>query len=186
MSAIDAVFEAIDAANRADPGRECGEPAALLYGRRMTEELDRMFPTASEPLRIAARGQHIERWILPRAEYPEGRAGYLAWRRDLAAHHAERVGRIMAEAGYGAEEISAAQRMLRKQGLKRDAEVQALEDVVCIVFLKWYFAPFAGAHPPAKVRDIVAKTARKMSAEARARVLEEFDLSEDLAAAFRV
>ncbi len=63
--------------------------------------------------------------------------------------------------------------------------MQALEDVICFTFLKWYFAPFAEKHPPEKVQDIVEKTARKMSPEARARVLDEFALPEDLAAAFR-
>jgi len=91
----------------------------------------------------------------------------------------------MAEAGYGAEDIAAAERMLRKEGIKRDAEVQSLEDVICFVFLKWYFAPFAAKHDTDKISDIVVKTARKMSAEGRTRVLAEFDLPEALAAAFR-
>ncbi len=65
-----AVLAAIDAANAADPGLEPdgeGEaPAALLYGQRMSGELARVAPEASELLRIAARGQHIERWRMPR------------------------------------------------------------------------------------------------------------------------
>ena len=181
-----AVIDAIDAANQADPRRDEGEPEALLYGRRMSAELERLMPEADELLRIAARGQHVERWILPRADYPEGRAGYLAWRKDLAAHHAARVGGFMEEAGFGAEEIETVGRMLRKEGIKRDARVQALEDVICFVFLRWYFAPFAEKHEADKIARIVEKTARKMSAPARARVLEEFDLPEDLAAAFRI
>lgn len=185
MSRLDAALAAIDAANAADPGEEAGEPAALVYGRRMSAELDRLFPDASEPLRIAARGQHIERWVLPRDQYPAGRTGYLTWRRELARRHAERVAGIMTDAGYGAEDIAAVGRMLRKEGIKRDAEVQALEDVICFVFLKWYFAPFAARHEDDKVADIVAKTARKMSPEGRSRVLAEFDLPEALAAAFR-
>jgi hypothetical protein len=150
----------------------------------MSAEMDRLFPGASETLQIAARGQHIERWVRPRDDYPEGRTGYLTWRRDLARHHAERVGAIMASAGYGEEEIAAAGRMLRKEGLKSDAEVQALEDVICFVFLKWYFAPFAAKQDAAKTADIVAKTARKMSPEARARVLGEFELPTELRAPF--
>ncbi len=185
LSRLDAALAAIDAANAADPGEEAGEPAALVYGRRMSAELGRLFPDASEPLRIAARGQHIERWVLPRDQYPAGRVGYLTWRRDLARRHAERVAGIMTDAGYGTEDIAAVGRMLRKEGIKRDAEVQALEDVICFVFLKWYFAPFAARHKDEKVADIVAKTARKMSPEGRSRVLAEFDLPEALAAAFR-
>jgi len=177
---------AIDAVNGEDPRLDEGLPEALLYGQRMSAECDRLFPDGSDVLKMAARGQHIERWVLKRADYPEGRSGYLTWRRDLADHHARRVGEIMASAGYGEEESAQAGRMLRKQGIKRDAEVQALEDVICFTFLKWYFAPFAKKHAPKKVQSIVEKTARKMSPEGRERALKEFVLPEELAAAFRI
>lgn len=175
---------AIDAANAADPRMDDGQPEALLYGQRMSEQCERLFPEAQDVLQIAARGQHIERWILKRADYPEGRAGYLKWRRDLADHHANRIGEIMAESGYDTETIDQMGRMVRKQGIKRDPLVQALEDVICFTFITWYFAPFAAKHTPEKVQDIVEKTARKMSDAARAKVLVDFDLPENLAAAF--
>lgn len=181
---LDQALAQIDAANAADPRTEDGHPEAQLYGQRMSQQCARLFPEASDLLQICARGQHIERWILRRDSYPEGRAGYLHWRKDLAAHHATRVGDIMAEAGYGTEEIDKAGRMLRKEGIKRDPEVQALEDVICFTFLEWYFAPFAEKHSPEKIQRIVEKTARKMSPEARKRVLAEFDLPDALATAF--
>lgn len=165
------VIEAIDAANAADPERivEGGEerPAALVYGRRMSAELVRFCPDASEHLRIAARGQHIERWKTPRHSYPEGREGYLRWRTDLGRYHAERVAGLMREAGYPEEDCARVARIIRKQGIKRDPEVQALEDVACLVFMRWYFADFAAGHDAEKVRNIVARTARKMSPEGR-------------------
>lgn len=179
------VLDAIDTVNSADPTQEDGRPAALLYGERMSAELDRLVPDASEPLQIAARGQHVERWKLARSEYPEGRAGYLTWRKAQAEHHAQVVAELMSEARYDQAEIDAARRMLRKQGIKRDDDVQALEDVICFVFLKWYFAPFATKHSDEKIQRIVEKTARKMSDKARQRVLDEFDLPEDLASAFK-
>lgn len=185
MGDLATAITAIDAANAADPNLDDGQPAAQLYGIRMSEQVDLLFPDASDVLRIAARGQHIERWTLERADYPEGRTGYLKWRRDLAQHHAKRVGEIMETAGYTVDEIETAGRMIRKEGLKRDTDVQALEDVICFTFLSWYFAPFAAKHPDEKVLDIVQKTARKMSPEARARVLHEFALPPHLAAAFR-
>jgi hypothetical protein len=170
----------IDAANAADPKGE-----ALLYGQRMTEELARLFPAASEVLQVAARGQHVERWLLPRSDYPEGKAGYLEWRREQGRRHAARVAGIMAEAGFPAEDCDRVGVLLRKEGIKRDAEVQALEDVICFVFLRWYFAPFAAERDAASTLDIVRKTARKMSAAGRARVLRDFQLPEPLAEAFR-
>ena len=54
----------------------------------MSATLARMAPAPSEPLRIAARGQHIERWRSPRKSYPDGRGGYLKWRQDAKEMHA--------------------------------------------------------------------------------------------------
>lgn len=173
-------FTLIDAANAADPKGE-----ALPYGERMSVELSRLFPDAPDVLQIAARGQHVERWLLPRSDYPEGKAGYLNWRREQGRRHAQRVAGIMAEAGYPPEDCDRVGTLLRKEGIKRDAQVQALEDVICFVFLRWYFADFAAKHDAAQVIDIVQKTARKMSDEARVRVLAEFTLPDPLAAAFR-
>jgi hypothetical protein len=48
----------------------------------MSTTLGRISPQASELLRIAVRGQHIERWTSPRKAYVEGRVGYLKWRKD--------------------------------------------------------------------------------------------------------
>jgi len=175
---------AIDAANAADPTLEEGRPAALLYVERMRAELARLVPDASDLLRIAARGQHVERWLLPRSDYPQGKEGYLAWRREQGRRHADRVAGIMAEAGYDAADCIRIGALLRKEGIKRDAEVQAIEDVICFVFIRWYFADFAATRDMESVLDIVRKTARKMSEGARTRALQDFALPEPLAAAF--
>lgn len=185
MTRLVHVLTAIDTANAADPGLEDGRAAALVYGERMSEELARLFPAASEVLQIAARGQHVERWLLPRADFPEGREGYLTWRREQGRRHGARVGGIMADAGYDADAVARVGALLRKEGIKRDAEVQALEDVICFVFLRWYFSPFAEGRDGDDLLRIVDKTARKMSAEGRARVLAEFPLPEPFAATFR-
>lgn len=105
-----AAIALIDAANAADPERilEAGEarPAALVYGRRMSAALAEFRPDASELLQIAVRGSHVERWKIPRASYPEGRAGYLRWRADLGRYHAERVAGIMRAVGYDAADCA--------------------------------------------------------------------------------
>jgi hypothetical protein len=166
-SRYDAVIAAIDAANVADPNlievEGQAEPAELVYGRRMSATLARMAPDASEPLQIAARGQHIERWRLARKSYPEGRAGYLRWRKDAKEVHARRLGDIMAEAGYGAGDIDRVGALVRKERLKLDPEAQLLEDVICVVFLEHYLPPFMAKTEPAKLPGILAKTWKKMS-----------------------
>lgn len=189
MTALAKALAAIDTANAADPGLEAGRPAALVYGERMSGELAALVPgvvpEAGEVLQIAARGQHVERWLLPRADYPEGRAGYLAWRQEQGRRHAARIAAIMAEAGYGPDACDRVGQLLRKEGIKRDPEVQALEDVICFTFLRWYFADFAAGRDGEELQRIVEKTARKMSGPARARALAEFGLPEPFAAAFR-
>ncbi|MCA0993938.1 DUF4202 domain-containing protein [Alloyangia pacifica] len=185
MSALQDVLDEIDAANAKDPTQEDGRPAAQIYGERMSSELARLFPDASEVLQIAARGQHVERWLLPRDSYPMDRPGYFAWRKEQGRRHGARLAGMMSKAGYPSAEQERIGVLLRKEGIKRDAEVQALEDVICFTFLKWYFSPFAEGRDADGLQRIVEKTALKMSPEGRARVLEEFDLPEPFAGAFR-
>jgi hypothetical protein len=113
-----------------------------------------------------------ERWQSPRSSYPEGRIGYLRWRTDLQKHHAARAGQLMAECGYDSEAIARTQALLRKERLKYDAEAQALEDVVCLVFLEHYLADFAAKHDEAQVIAILRKTWIKMSAKGQSAALE--------------
>lgn len=161
---LDRVLAAIDVVNGNDPSTdESGVARALLYGRRMSDALAGFAPQAPETLRIAARAQHIERWIIPRGTYPEGRVAYLTWRKDLQKHHARRTGDLMREAGYGEAEIARVGSLLKKESLKYDADVQALEDVICLVFLEHEAPEFIAKHDDDKVRDILAKTAKKMS-----------------------
>lgn len=164
---LERAFAGFDEANRADPNTTevDGEmvPAELVYGQRMSARLDAFSPDASELLQLAARAQHICRWVIPRSDYPQGRAGYKRWRSDLARRHAEIAGEIMASVGYTETEIARVGDILQKKRLKHDPEVQTLEDVACLVFLEHHFEPFAAKHPRDKVIDIVQKTWRKMS-----------------------
>jgi hypothetical protein len=141
-------------------------PKELLYARRMSERLDAFAPQAPEAVRLAARAQHIRRWEVPRESYPEGRAGYLQWRTDLYKRHAYISGQILREVGYDDRTVHRVQTLLRKRGLKTDADVQLLEDVICLVFLEHYFHGFAQKHDEAKLISIVQKTWQKMTSKA--------------------
>ena len=174
-AAVDARFRAATAAfaaaNAEDPNSDEApdgpKPRELLYGQRMSEWLGRLHPDASEVLRLAARCQHIERWRRPRQDYPQGRVGYLTWRRDAKSFHAERAAEILRGLDYPEEIIARVQALVKKERLKTDPEAQALEDVICLVFLAHYFEAFAARHADAKVVDIVRKTWRKMSDHGR-------------------
>ena len=169
---FDHVIAAIDDANARDPKivqiDGGAVPAELLYGRRMSDALAGMAPNAPELLRIAVRGQHIERWTSPRTGYPPGRAGYLKWRNDLKEFHARRLGGIMTAAGYGPHDAARVGALVRKERLRSDPEAQMLEDTACIVFLTHYLADFIGKTDEAKLARILAQTWNKMSAQGHA------------------
>ncbi|MCV6627719.1 MAG: DUF4202 domain-containing protein [Cellvibrionaceae bacterium] len=163
----------IDQTNRADPNSDSeGQPKALLYGQRMSQCLAQFAPKASEHLQIAVRAQHIQRWAIPRSDYPMDRAGYLRWRRNLGRHHAEVCGQIMAELGYSPSDIDTVAGLLQKQNLKQNPDTQTLEDVACLVFLEFYFKPFAKAHSRDKIISILQKTWAKMSPAGQAAALQ--------------
>jgi hypothetical protein len=161
-----------DAANSEDPRREPGEhgdePKEVVYARRMSRWLERLEPRASEALRLAARAQHLCRWKIERASYPEGRQGYLRWRRDCGELHARLAGEILLDVGYDAGTVDRVKDLLRKKGLPDDAEALALEDTACLVFLESELAAFAPKHDEAKLVQILERTWRKMSPRGRA------------------
>lgn len=153
-----------DAMHAEDPERDAsGQPKELVYARRMSAWLEKLAPDAAEPLRLAARCQHIRRWAIRRSDYPAGAAGYRKWRVDEATAHALVAGDILAQSGYDESTTLRVQSLLRKEKLKQDPDTQLLEDVGCLVFLEHYFADFARKHDEAKLVDILRKTWRKMS-----------------------
>jgi hypothetical protein len=78
----------------------------------------------------------------------------------------------MAEQGYDLDMIERVKDLLLKRGLKRDDEVQALEDVICLVFLEFYLEDFAAKHDEPKLIDIIQKTWNKMSEKGHAAALK--------------
>jgi hypothetical protein len=145
----------------------------------MTAMLARYVPDAPEPLRLAARCQHIQRWKIARADYPMTRVGYHQWRNRLRDLHADLAATILREAGYDDATIARVRSLVRKEALKTDADAQALEDVVDLVFLESYLAGFVAAHgdyDEAKFVDILGKTGKKMSARGREAALTLIEL----------
>src|SRR3954467_2976587 len=99
-----AAWAAIDAANREDPTlvsvRGQTGPKEILHARLVTAWVERLQPNPSDPLLLAARGHHLRRWTVPRATYPEGRSGYLRWRKALHDQHAAELGALLHDAGF--------------------------------------------------------------------------------------
>jgi hypothetical protein len=158
---LDHVLSAIDEFNRQDPrGQE------LPYSERLTGWVLRLEPDASEPLRIAARGQHIGRWTVPRDTYPLDRGGYLSWREELKKFHAKTVADIMEKAGYPQADIEKTRTIILKK-YQIDSDAQTIVDALCLVFLETQFDDLIAKTPRDKMIGILKKTWNKMSERGR-------------------
>lgn len=160
----------IDQANLADPNQELFEgklqSKEFIYSQHMTRWLFELEENPSEFMQIACRAQHIERWTMPRSDYPEGRAAYYQWRLACGEMHGRRAAEIMAQCGYDVADCKRVETILTKRALRNDVDTQLLEDVACMVFLEKYFADFYEQKPDydrEKWLRIVKRTWNKMT-----------------------
>ena len=64
---------------------------------------------------------------------------------------------------YNKEFIDRVSFLINKKMIKKDDESQTIEDVICLVFLEYYFEEFASKHEDKKIISILQKTWGKMS-----------------------
>jgi len=146
-------------------------PHELLYAQRLTEWILQLQPYASEPLLLAARSQHICRWLVPRNSYEMTRAGYLRWRSDLKQMHARKSAEILREVGYDEATIGRVTELNLKKGLGQDHDCQVLEDALCLVTLQYQLSDLMEKTDPEKMIGILRKTWKKMSGAGREQAL---------------
>lgn len=164
----------IDAVNAADPNTleldGVVRPKEQVHAELMTEWVLRLAPDADDAQLLAARAHHLRRWSIPRSDFPEGRAGYLRWRRTLNRQHADEVAEILEAEGYGPEVVERVQGIIRKEDLAHDPAVQVHEDALCLVFLSTQLGPLAeqlASQGPGKAEGVLHKTVAKMSPSGR-------------------
>ncbi|MGE0877918.1 MAG: DUF4202 domain-containing protein [Acidimicrobiia bacterium] len=163
---VTAASVAIDAANAADPtsitwdGAE--HPLALIQGRVAADWITRLSPSVDAAAMLAARAHHLRRWEVPRSSYPEGRAGYLRWRRDQKARHARDVAVLLDGAGADGALVARVQTLIERRDL-RDPGCQVVEDAACLTFVELQLASTAATMARDKLVDVVRKTLVKMS-----------------------
>jgi len=164
---IQIAFELFDDYNKQDPNKITWNdetfPAEYFYAIKLYDWVLKLEPDASEALKLAARSQHIGRWEIPRDSYPMNKAGYLNWRSNLGKYHAQKSGELMVQAGYSDEEIERVKKIITKQQIKADDEVQTIENGLCLVFLEFQYDDFVLKHDEAKLIRIIQKTWNKMS-----------------------
>ncbi|KAF6766925.1 Protein of unknown function DUF4202 [Kalmanozyma brasiliensis GHG001] len=124
-----------------------------------------------ELLRLAARCQHLERFLTPRSSYPDGKAGYLKWRRDLYKIQADRAKELLLQSGVDETSADWVHKWVSKTELNPgkptgDMGTQLLEDAAVLFFLQDELELFASQHQEYKEEkfvDIIKKTWRKLS-----------------------
>ena len=168
---FEAARRRFDAANSLDPNLEIVEgvarPRELVYAERLTHWVVKLRPDASEELRLAARCQHLCRWMVPRGGYPMTRPGYLKWREDLKQFHAEKAGEILRAVGYPEETVAKVQTLNLKKQFPQDPDSRVLEDALCLVFLEFQFAELAAKTAEDKIINALQKSWKKMTPAAR-------------------
>ncbi|MCU1380438.1 MAG: hypothetical protein JWN29_3421 [Acidimicrobiales bacterium] len=168
---IDEAFAAIDAANAGDPHtimvRGERRPKEQAHAELAVEWVRRLVDDPSDSLLLAARAHHVRRWDIPRSDEPDGRAGYLKWKRRLQQHHAEVAAQVLGEVGVDPETIERVQAIVKKERLRSDPDVQALEDALCLVFVETQFGDLTDQLGEDHMVAVVVKTLRKMSPAGR-------------------
>src|SRR5688572_29360637 len=158
---FEAALRRFDEENSRDPNREIvngvGRPRELVYAERLTDWVLKLCPGASEELRLAARCQHLCRWMIPRRDYPMTRVGYLKWRNDLKSFHAKKAGEILREFGYGEGIVAKVQALNLKKNFPDDPDSRVLEDALCLVFLQHQFAELAAKTDDRKMINALQK-----------------------------
>jgi hypothetical protein len=171
-----AALRRFDEENSRDPNREIADgtthPREWIYAQWLTNWVLKLSPAASEPLRLAARCQHIARWLIPRDFYPMTRPGYLQWRADLKTLHAQKAGEILGAVGYDDDTIRRVQELNLKKNFPNDPESRILEDALCLVFLERQLAALAAKSDDAKMINALQKSWKKMTPAAHAEALK--------------
>lgn len=178
---------AFDALNAQDPNLQTEngkqQPKELVYAQRLSEMLDRYAPQASEALKLAARAQHVQRWTIPRADFPMTKPGYMQWRGKLKSYHAEVASKVLADNGYDVETTQKVSALLKKENLRSDADMQTLEDVIVLAFLEHDLEAFVekySDYTEEKFLTILRKSYLKMSDKGKQAALTLINIPEHL------
>jgi hypothetical protein len=107
---------------------------------------------------------------VPRSSAPAGRAGYLKWRKARQVDQARELGALLTDAGYDDATTGRVAAIVRKEDLAHDAEVQALEDALCLVFLETQLGDVAARLDAETLNRVLVRTAAKMSDAGRAAI----------------
>lgn len=164
---LEYAIRAIDAVHKTQPQRPEDSLSELQYCLEVEQWVftlrgGRDF--VSPALRLAARSQHLERQVIPRTQFPDGRQGYLTWRATVKRRQKERLESVLRFTDVEWDVVKRAASLIAKDPpLADDPEMQTLEDATCLTFLGNDLAMFEKGKDDAKLVDIFQKTWKKMS-----------------------
>jgi len=171
-----AAIQRFDEENSRDPNiivlSASPRPRELVYAHWLSDWVLKLCPSASEELRLAARCQHLCRWMIPRSSYPMTRPSYLQWREALKKFHAQKAGEILHEVGYPEGMIRRVRELNLKIHFPQDAETRVLEDALCLVFLERQLGELTSKTSDEKVINALQKSWKKMTPAAQAEALK--------------
>lgn len=172
---LEQAYQQFDAYNQTDPKTftwvGLTYPQEYFLSLKLHEWVKKLDPHASEALLLASRCQHIGRWEIPRNTYPEGRIAYLSWRKELMRHHTKIATGILEHIGFEPAVIEQVQNILMKRNIKQDADVQTMENALCLVFLQYQYEDFFPGNED-KIVDVLKKSLLKMDAHGHAFALK--------------
>ena len=164
-----AAVAAIDRANADDPVKMqvdgVERPKEIVHADVVERWVRRLEPDPTPEQILAARAHHLRRWVGPRTDYPEGRAGYLRWRAEHKRRQAAEVTDILRSCGCTEDSIERVASLVAKKGLGRDPQVQTHEDALCLAFLELQLDELAAQLGRDHMISVIRKTAAKMSPE---------------------
>lgn len=176
LARFETALRRFDEENSRDPNTQTvaglSHPRELIYAHWLTSWVLKLSPEASEELRLAARCQHLCRWVIARDSYPMTRPGYLKWREDLKKFHAKRAGEVLREIGYPEDVIHRVQDLNLKKNFPNDPDGRVLEDALCLVFLEHQLGDLAAKTADDKMITALQKSWQKMTPAAHAEALK--------------
>jgi tRNAThr (cytosine32-N3)-methyltransferase len=165
QTVLQAAIKAIDDVHRTDPAG-----AELAYANSIESWMTRLLGSLDATARLAARCQHLERWVIPRQSYPMTRPGYHAWRQAVQARQGQRASDILDAVGIDAALVERIHDLVAKQTERHDPLAQVLEDAACLVFLDEQLSDFITQHKDydeERWLRILRRTWAKMSPQGR-------------------
>lgn len=172
------VLAALDAIHAEDPTviewrskpmpREAAHAAAVTYwlGELLAESGRQPSPAAL----MGASAAHLRRWDPPRSSYPEGRVGYLQWRRDARIRHGSLLSAVCSSFDVPHGPADDARALVAKDNLGQKSEVgedaQVHEDALCLAFFELDAADLIASLAPPTLERVLARTRAKMSERA--------------------